>query len=134
MRGFALTDALTGLAVISLILVVLVSRGPDLQTAEADRRVRAILIDGAQAALVLSQGLRESGTWVLYDRGPVVEMPSAKFHYFNESMQAVSRSDYQLTLQVRALGSSQYVSLVRLQLEDDVVYQQEVTWSDRQGS
>lgn len=134
MRGFALTDALTGLAVISLVLVILVARGPDLQAVEADRRVRAMLIDGAQAALVLSQGLRETGTWVLYDHAPIDVMPSDKFFHFNQSMEAVSQSDYQLTLTVRALGSSEYLSQVRLQREDDIVYAQEVTWSDRPGS
>ncbi len=131
MRGFALTDALTGLAIISLILVILVSRGPDLQTAEADRRVRATLIDAAQVALVLSQGQTQTGQWLLYDQGATGIVPSDRFQTFQETMAAVPVSEYQLTLSVRAAGEQQYVSEVVLRGDSQITYQQEVPWFDR---
>jgi len=132
MRGFALTDALSAVAVISLILVTLVARSPDLQLAEADRRVRTTLIDAAQAALVLSQP-HTTGTWVLYGSEQSPQTPSVAFQYMMNTLQFVPKSDYQLTLRVDARGADQYISQVTLQLDQDVVYQQEVIWSDRPG-
>jgi hypothetical protein len=48
MRGFALTDALIGLAVVSLVMTVLITRAPDLERREAERRLNLGLIDATQ--------------------------------------------------------------------------------------
>ena len=36
MRGFALSDSLMALAIVNLLLVVMLSRGPDLEAREAE--------------------------------------------------------------------------------------------------
>ena len=41
MRGFALSDSLMALAIVSLLLVVMLSRGPDLEAREAERWLEA---------------------------------------------------------------------------------------------
>lgn len=45
MRGFALSDSLMALAIVSLLFVVMLSRGPDLEAREAERRTEAFGVD-----------------------------------------------------------------------------------------
>ena len=70
MRGFALSDSLMAMAIVSLLLVVMLSRGPDLEAREAERRIEAQMFDNANAALVLGQTLDQtvSGSVMLVGR------------------------------------------------------------------
>ena len=47
MRGFALSESLMALSIVSLLFVVMLSRGPDLEAREAERRAEAFMYDAA---------------------------------------------------------------------------------------
>ena len=60
MRGFALSESLMALAIVSLLLIVTLSRGPDLEAREAERWIEAQMFDTDNAVLVLSQTLDQT--------------------------------------------------------------------------
>ena len=79
MRGFALSESLMALSIVSLLFVVMLSRGSDLEAREAERRTLAFMYDAASAALSLSQTLQQTGAWTLYDQGEIVALPTEQF-------------------------------------------------------
>jgi len=134
MRGFALSDSLMALAIVSLLFVVMLSRGPDLEAREAERRTEAFMFDAATAALTLSQTLDQTGSWTLYDHGEVVALPIKQFQYFHKLLTLKPAMPYRLELQVTPSSSGQFSSAVQLYREDDLLLGEEVTWSSSKAS
>lgn len=134
MRGFALSDSLMALAIVSLLLVVMLSRGPDLEAREAERRIEAQMFDNANAALVLSQTLDQTGSWVLFDRGQAVALPSDRFRYLNQIIALFPDAPYRLELHVIAVSADRYTSTVQLYRDDELMFDEEITWSSKQAS
>jgi len=134
MRGFALSDSLMALAIVSLLLVVMLSRGPDLEAREAERRIEAQMFDTANAALVLSQTLDQTGSWVLFDRGQAVALPSDRFQYLNQIIALFPDAPYRLELHVIAVSTDRYTSKVQLYRDDELMFDEEITWSSKQAS
>ena len=134
MRGFALSDSLMALAIVSLLLVVMLSRGPDLEAREAERRIEAQMFDTANAALVLSQTLDQTGSWVLFDRGQAVALPSDRFQYLNQIIAPFPDAPYRLELRVIAVSTDRYTSTVQLYRDDELMFDEEITWSSKQAS
>ena len=134
MRGFALSDSLMALAIVSLLLVVMLSRGPDLEAREAERRIEAQMFDMANAALVLSQTLDQTGSWVLFDRGQAVALPSDRFQYLNQIITRFPDAPYRLELRVIAVSTDRYTSTVQLYRDDELMFDEEITWSSKQAS
>lgn len=129
MRGFALTEALAAVAVVSLILVVLVSRAPQLAQAEIDREDAARFMDAGQAALALSYGLLTTGDWVLYDRGVVDAHPSEAFASILAGLENGRPGPYRLVLTIDRVSDSRYSGIVHVLHQDQVLYAEEMTWS-----
>lgn len=134
MRGFALSDSLMALAIVSLLLVVMLSRGPDLEAREAERRIEAQMFDTANAALVLSQTLDQTGSWVLFDRGQAVALLSDRFQYLNQIIAPFPDAPYRLELYVIAVSTDRYTSTVQLYRDDELMFDEEITWSSKQAS
>ena len=134
MRGFALSDSLMALAIVSLLLVVMLSRGPDLEAREAERRIEAQMFDTANAALVLSQTLDQTGSWVLFDRGQAVALPSDRFQYLNQIIARFPDAPYRLELRVIAVSTDRYTSTVQLYRDDELMFDEEIIWSSKQAS
>ena len=134
MRGFALSDSLMALAIVSLLFVVMLSRGPDLEAREAERRTEAFMFDAATAALMLSRTLNQTGSWTLYDQGVVVALPMDQFHYLHELLTLQPAMPYRLELQVTPMSKDQFSSAVQLYRNDDLLLGEEVTWSSNEAS
>ncbi len=134
MRGFALSDSLMALAIVSLLFVVMLSRGPDLEAREAERRTEAFMFDAATAALTLSRTLNQTGSWTLYDQGVVVALPMDQFHYLHELLTLQPAMPYRLELQVTPISKDQFSSAVQLYRNDDLLLGEEVTWSSNAAS
>jgi len=134
MRGFALSDSLMALAIVSLLFVVMLSRGPDLEAREAERRTEAFMFDAATAALTLSRTLNQTGSWTLYDQGVVVALPMDQFHYLHELLTLQPAMPYRLELQVTPMSKDQFSSAVQLYRNDDLLLGEEVTWSSNEAS
>ena len=134
MRGFALSDSLMALAIVSLLFVVMLSRGPDLEAREAERRTEAFMFDAATAALTLSQTLNQTGSWTLYDQGAVVALPTDQFHHLHELLTLQPAMPYRLELQVTPMSPDQFSSAVQLYRDDDLLLGEEVTWSSNEAS
>ena len=134
MRGFALSDSLMALAIVSLLFVVMLSRGPDLEAREAERRTEAFMFDAATAALTLSRTLNQTGSWTLYDQGVVVALPTDQFHYLHELLTLQPAMPYRLELQVTPMSTDQFSSAVQLYRNDDLLLGEEVTWSSNEAS
>jgi len=134
MRGFALSDSLMALAIVSLLFVVILSRGPDLEAREAERRTEAFMFDAATAALTLSRTLNQTGSWTLYDQGVVVALPMDQFHYLHELLTLQPAMPYRLELQVTPMSTDQFSSAVQLYRNDDLLLGEEVTWSSNEAS
>jgi len=134
MRGFALSDSLMALAIVSLLFVVILSRGPDLVAREAERRTEAFMFDAATAALTLSRTLNQTGSWTLYDQGVVVALPMDQFHYLHELLTLQPAMPYRLELQVTPMSTDQFSSAVQLYRNDDLLLGEEVTWSSNEAS
>ena len=134
MRGFALSDSLMALAIVSLLFVVMLSRGPDLEAREAERRTEAFMFDAATAALTLSRTLNQTGSWTLYDQGVVVALPMDQFHYLHELLTLQPAMPYRLELQVTPMSKDQFSSAVQLYRNDDLLFGEEVTWSSNEAS
>ena len=122
------------LAIVSLLLVVMLSRGPDLEAREAERRIEAQMFDTANAALVLSQTLDQTGSWVLFDRGQAVALPSDRFQYLNQINALFHDAPYRLELHVIAVSTDQYTSTVQFYRVDELMLDEEITWSSKQAS
>ena len=122
------------LAIVSLLLVVMLSRGPDLEAREAERRIEAQMFDTANAALVLSQTLDQTGSWVLFDRGQAVALPSDRFRYLNQIIALFPDALYRLELHVIAVSADRYTSTVQLYRDDELMFDEEITWSSKQAS
>jgi hypothetical protein len=106
MRGFALTDALIGLAVVSLVMAVLITRAPDLEGREAERRLHLGLIDAAQAAITMSQSMTRPGHWVLYDGGVTNVSLGPDFDLLTDVLSRHPDANYRLELQVTEQDST----------------------------
>lgn len=132
MKGFALTDSLIALALISLILALLVARGPSQSLAEAERRIQSTLVDAAQASLVVSQGLNQEGHWVLFEGGVRDRHPSSAFVSVENALRDLPESPYRLTLRIEAMGDRRYQAVAELFHEDRSLYAEEVAWSVNQ--
>jgi hypothetical protein len=77
MRGFALSDSLMALAIVSLLFVVMLSRGPDLEAREAERRTEAFMFD---AATRRSHSVRR---WIKQVPGPFMIMVRSSPYQLN---------------------------------------------------
>ena len=129
MKGFAFTDALIALALITLILAILVSRAPTQSLAEAERRIQATLIDAAQASLVLSQGLNTNGRWLLFDAGVMESHPSPAFAPIRASLHDLPSAPYRLTLRIEAVGQTRRIAVADVVWQGQSIYSEEVSWS-----
>ena len=134
MRGFALSDSLMALAIVSLLFVVMLSRGPDLEAREAERRAEATMIDVAQAVLVTSQTLKQTGSWVLYDEGEAVALPTTQFQHIHQLLSLNPHLPYRLELQVVQGSGDRFSSAVQLYQNDQILFGEEVTLSSKQAS
>lgn len=105
MRGFALTDALIGLAVVSLVMTVLITRAPDLEGREAERRLHLGLIDATQATMAMSQSIERSGQWVLYDGEVTGISPSPDFDLLTDVLTRYPDANYRLELHINRQDS-----------------------------
>ena len=131
MRGFALSESLMALSIVSLLFVVMLSRGPDL---EAQRRTEAFMYDAASAALSLSQTLQQTGAWTLYDQGEIVALPTEQFQSLHYLLTQQPKMSYRLELQVTSVSADQFSSAVQLYRDNDLLFGEEVTWSSNKAS
>jgi len=134
MRGFALSESLMALSIVSLLFVVMLSRGPDLEAREAERRTEAFMYDAASAALSLSQTLQQTGAWTLYDQGEIVALPTEQFQSLHHLLTQQPKMSYRLELQVTSVSTDQFSSAVQLYRDNDLLFGEEVTWSSNKAS
>lgn len=134
MRGFALSESLMALSIVSLLFVVMLSRGPDLEAREAERRTEAFMYDAASAALSLSQTLQQTGAWTLYDQGEIVALPTEQFQSLHYLLTQQPKMSYRLELQVTSVSADQFSSAVQLYRDKDLLFGEEVTWSSNKAS
>jgi len=134
MRGFALSESLMALSIVSLLFVVMLSRGPDLEAREAERRTEAFMYDAASAALSLSQTLQQTGAWTLYDQGEIVALSTEQFQSLHHLLTQQPKMSYRLELQVTSVSTDQFSSAVQLYRDNDLLFGEEVTWSSNKAS
>jgi|AACY02.3.fsa_nt_gi hypothetical protein len=126
MRGFALTDALIGLAVVSLVMTVLITRAPDLEGREAERRLHLGLIDATQAAMAMSQSIERAGHWVLYDGEVTGASPGSEFNLLTDVLTRYPDANYRLELNITAKDSTWHRRVQLIDRRTDVtVYEAE---------
>ena len=133
MRGFALTDTLIAMAVLTMLLVLVLTRSVDVQTEELRRARHAWLIDSAQAALQLSQHETVTGTFRLLQAGEVGSIPSARYAHLQALLETFRFPDASLVLTLSDPGVGR-VARVDALIESHLVFSEEVQWSDNVDS
>ena len=112
----------------------MLSRGPDLEAREAERRTEAFMYDAASAALSLSQTFLQTGAWTLYDQGEIVALPTEQFQSLHYLLIQQPKMSYRLELQVTSVSADQFSSAVQLYRDNDLLFGEEVTWSSNKAS
>lgn len=133
MRGFALTDTLIALSVLTVLLIVVLTRSVTVQTEELRRARHAWLIDSAQAALQLSQHETAIGTFRLLNEGEVGPIPSSRYTQLHTVLKTFSFPESSLVLNLSNHDAGR-LARVDAFIESRLVFSEEVQWSDNVGN
>jgi type II secretory pathway component PulJ len=129
MRGYALTDTLIAMAILTLLLVIVFTRSIDVQTEEMRRARHALLTDMAHAALQLSQHESATGSFSLMVDGQVGQLPSSRYSHLRDLLETFRFPDSNLVLTLvdDARGRR---ARIDASIESRLIFSQEVVWSE----
>ena len=129
MRGYALTDTLIAMAILTLLLVIVFSRSIDVQTEEMRRARHALLIDMAHAALQLSKHESVVGSFSLIVDGEIGQLPSSRYSHLRDLLEIFRFPNSSLVL---TLSNNEGGRRARIDasIESHLIFSQEVVWSE----
>jgi len=133
MRGFVLTDSLIAMALLTLLVLLVMTRSIDVQREESRRAQHALLVDLGQAVLQLSQQETALGTFEIIAAGVPGVMPSSRYAVIADLLAVWSFPEADLVLTLTKTPDG-HLARVAASIESTLIFSEEVQWSARSGN